>query len=411
VLGELVLFGCADGRVYCLRAADGELVWRFTAAPSERLIVAFGQLESPWRVHGSVLVRDGVVYCTAGRSTYLDGGIRVFGLDPLTGKVLHTAHLDTWARTRKDTRDKPFIPAYHMEGAHSDILVSEGDYIYLGQFKLDRALVEQEVPYIVPGPDDKTVAMDLAKRPYVAEDREPEQDYERHQREWLERTQKGLLAELRQAHGGHSLGDRHIGLHVFSTNGFLDDSWFNRTFWMYSATWPGFYLAHRASKTGQLLVVGREKTYAVQAYPSRNLQSPLFTPGEKGYLLFADKNDNEPVLDHRTRGTTKGWGFTRTEPPAWHRWVPMRVRGMVLAGKHLFVAGAPDVVDPEDPMAAFEGRKGAVLCAHSAADGKMLAEHKLDAPPVFDGLIAASGRLLLCTTDGHVVCLGGEPAP
>ena len=76
-------------------------------------------------------------------------------------------------------------------------------------------------------------------------------------------------------------------------------------------------------------------------------------------------------------------------------------------GGCLFVAGPPDVVDGDDPMAAFEGRKGAVLCAHSAADGKKLAERRLDAPPVFDGLIAAAGRPFMCTTDGRVVCLGG----
>jgi hypothetical protein len=139
-----------------------------------------------------------------------------------------------------------------MEGTHSDILVSEGDYIYLGQLKFDRKLVRQEVPYVLTNPDDKTVAMDLLNQPFVAEDAEPEEDYEVHQRQWLERTQKELLEELRQAHGSHNLGDRQIGLHVFSTAGFLDDSWFNRTFWTYSATWPGFYIAHRASKTGQL---------------------------------------------------------------------------------------------------------------------------------------------------------------
>jgi hypothetical protein len=197
-----------------------------------------------------------------------------------------------------------------------------------------------------------------------------------------------------------------MGRHVLTTGGFLDDSWFNRTFWMYADTWPGYYLAHRGAKTGHLLVVGPEKTYAVQAYPSRNLQSPLFTPGTRGYLLFADTNDHQPVLDHRTRGTTKGWGFTRGKPPVWHDWVPVRIRAMVLAGKRLFVAGPPDVVDPDDPMAAFEGRKGAVLHARSAADGKVLAERKLDAPPVFDGLIAAAGRLFMCTTNGRVVCLG-----
>jgi len=405
VHGRLVLFGCADGSVYCLRASDGELAWRFRAAPSDRRIIAFGRLESPWRVHGSILVKDGLAYFTAGRSSYLDGGIRVFALDPKTGKILHEARLDTWARTREDAENKPFIPGYHIEGAQSDILVGQGDYIYLGQAKFDRKLARQEVPYVMPGPDDKTVAMDLSNQPYVAQDAEPEKDYETHQRDWLERTQKELLKKLRQAHGGYSLGQRQMGLHVFSTAGFLDQTWFNRTYWMYSGTWPGYYLAHRAAKTGQLLVVGPERTYAVQAFPSRNLQSPLFTPGEKGYLLFADENDNEPVLDHRTRGTTKGWGFTRTQPPAWHQWVPVRIRSMVLAGRRLFVAGPPDVADPADPMAAFEGRKGGKLWVFSKADGRKLTEYELASPPVFDGLIAARGRLFLTTQDGRVRCL------
>ncbi|MFH1924708.1 MAG: hypothetical protein ABIP48_33065, partial [Planctomycetota bacterium] len=367
-----------------------------------------GQLESPWRVHGSILVKDGLAYCTAGRSSYLDGGIRLFALDPKSGEAVHEARLDTWARTREDAHDKPFIPAYHMEGAQSDILVGQDDFIYLGQIKFDRKLVEQEVPYVLARPDDKTVPLDLSNQPFVAADEDPNDDYERHQRQWLERTQKGLLEELHRAHGSHNLGDRRIGLHVFSTGGFLDDSWFNRTFWTYSATWPGFYLAHRAAKTGQLLVVGPEKTYAVEAYPSRNLQSPLFTPGDTGYLLFADKNENEPVLDYRTRGTPKGWGFTRMEPPVWHEWLPVRIRGMVLAGDRLFVAGPPDVVNARDPMAAFEGRGGAVLRVHSAADGKTLTEQKLEVPPVFDGLIAASGRLYLSTVDGRVVSMAGN---
>ena len=158
---------------------------------------------------------------------------------------------------------------------------------------------------------------------------------------------------------------------------------------------------------GPLVVVGPDRTYAVQAYPNRNMQSPLFTPGGKGYLLFADGNDNEPVLSRQTRETPKGWGFTRRAAPEWHDWVRVRVRAMVLAGTRLYVAGPPDVVDADDPMAAFEGRKGAVLGAHSAPDGKKLAERELACPPVFDGLIAAAGQLFMCTTDGHVLCLTG----
>jgi hypothetical protein len=79
---------------------------------------------------------------------------------------------------------------------------------------------------------------------------------------------------------------------------------------------------------------------------------------------------------------------------------------MVAAAGTLFVAGPPDVLDPKDPLAAFEGRCGGVLRAVAAQSGKTLAERKLDAPPVFDGLIAANRRLYMSTTGGKVVCLG-----
>jgi len=408
IYGDMVLFGSAHGCVYCLRAANGELVWKFRAARTDQLMMAFDQLESPWRVHGSVLVENGAAYFTAGRSTNLDGGIRVFALDPTTGKVLHQTTLNTWSRTRKDAENKPFVPAYHMEGAFSDVLASEGGFIYLGQYQLDLSLREQEVPYILPDPNRKTEAMgrtELMNAPFVEGMESMEKD-EKIQRDWQLRVHPQLMEELTRKYGGANLGDRRMGRHVFATGGFLDESWYNRTFWMYSETWPGFYIAHRAAKTGQLLCVDDEKTYAVQAFPSRNLQSPLFTPDKHGYLLFADDNDNEPVMPDYTRSVPKGIGFTRKDPPVWFQWVPVRIRAMVAAGNALFVAGPPDVLVPDDPMASFDGRRGAVLWAVSKDDGRKLAECKLDAPPVFDGMAAAAGRLYLSTLDGRVTCIG-----
>ena len=403
----LVLLGCTDGHVYALRASDGALAWRFRAAQRERLIVGESRLESAWPVHGSVLVQDGVAYCTAGRSTYLDDGITVLALDPATGRLLHENTLETWTHLRDDAVDKPFVAGYHMEGSHSDILVSEGGSIFMGQYKFDKSLKELPTPYIIPGKDDpKVESMDLTGRPFVDASVPKTEPLEGHQRKWLENAARQLVAKLRERHGAFNLGHREMGRHVFSTSGFLDDSWFNRTYWMYAESWPGFYIANVAAKTGQILVVGPEKTYAVQAYPRRNMQSPLFTPGAKGYLLIADGNDNEPALQDKTRETTKGWGFTRAAPPVWHDWVPIRIRAMVLAGGNLFVAGAPDVVDAQNPMAAFDGKKGAVLRTVDAGSGATLAECKLGAPPVFDGLIAAAGRLFVSTTDGKVVCLG-----
>ena len=70
-----VLAGCADGWVYCLRLVDGKLIWRLLAARRRVSAVAMGQVESLWPVHGSVLVAGGRAYVTAGRSSYLDGGM------------------------------------------------------------------------------------------------------------------------------------------------------------------------------------------------------------------------------------------------------------------------------------------------------------------------------------------------
>ncbi|MHC4400061.1 MAG: hypothetical protein ACYTG0_10300 [Planctomycetota bacterium] len=248
--------------------------------------------------------------------------------------------------------------------------------------------------------------------------------------------QKKLTPRLREVEipALSSKGEQDVGLHVFSTSGLLDGTWYNRAFWMYSKRWPGFQLANQAPKTGQLLVVDEENTYAVRVYYRRNVHSPMFFPGKEGYLLFADKNTNEPQivgepgarkpvewlpqshipragnpgLESEAFGRDKMMGYTRAEPPLWTSWIPIRIRAMVKAGDVLFLAGPPDVVDPNDRLAAFEGRKGARLAAVSAGDGKKLTERSLDAPPVFDGLIAAGGRLFVSLEDGTLACLGGS---
>ena len=110
-----------------------------------------------------------------------------------------------------------------------------------------------------------------------------------------------------------------------------------------------------------------------------------------------------------------------------HHWtsrLPIFGRAMVLADGTLFVAGPPDTLDEEQAFggiespevetrlaaygAAFAGRGGAGLWAVSAASGERIAEYELEVPPVFDGLVAAEGRLYLAMTDGTVLCMGGS---
>jgi hypothetical protein len=202
-----------------------------------------------------------------------------------------------------------------------------------------------------------------------------------------------------------TLGDRKMGLHLVATHGFLDDSWWDRTFWAYWARWPGFYYTNYGPKAGQILVFDDRTVYGLHVYRRRARLSPAFTPGT-GYELFADDAGNEPVLAPNSIDREKGPGYNRAAEPKWSHTIPVRARAMVLAGKTLFLAGPPDVVPKADPLAALEGRCGAKLWAASAADGTKLTEHELAAEPVFDGLCAAAGRLFLVNKAGDVQCFG-----
>ncbi len=130
----LVLAGCRDGSVHALRASDGALVWRFLAAPEERLIVSLGQLESVWPVHGSVLVLNDTLFFAAGRSSYLDGGVRLYGLEPHTGRQVVERVLWTRQPDGAQTLDEQSVDGYR-----NDILSSDGERVFMRHQAFDRS--------------------------------------------------------------------------------------------------------------------------------------------------------------------------------------------------------------------------------------------------------------------------------
>ena len=305
-----VIFGSADGRVYCVRASDGELVWRFRGAPGERLVGAFGQLESAWPVHGSVLVHNGTVYFAAGRSSHLDGGIYMYGLDARTGKTLYQRRLEGPYYTSEGMEQNYGLPM----GMLTDVLMSDGSKIYMNA--------------------------------------------------------EAFTPELKDTGGKPELETARTGM--------LDDNYFKRTPWK------------MAGEYARLIVHDGRNAYYVRMFDSlRGLDpSVYFVPGGKGYMLFA-KN---------MKGKDKTW-LDR---------VPVRIRAMVLASDRLLVAGPPDVVPADDPLGAFEGRKGGVLYVFDASKGEKVSEHKLESPPVFNGTAAARGRLYMVCEDGSISCYGGR---
>jgi outer membrane protein assembly factor BamB len=123
------VFGCRDGYAYSLRLSDGALAWRSRVAREDRSIVACGQVESVSPVLGSVLVKDGTAYCTAGRSSYLDGGIDLCRLDAKTGKLL--SRTVNYSPDPVTGKQPAHLAPGIMVGARADLLSADADHVYM----------------------------------------------------------------------------------------------------------------------------------------------------------------------------------------------------------------------------------------------------------------------------------------
>lgn len=74
-----------DGHLYCLRAADGRLLWKKRGGPSDRWVLGNDRVISHWPARGGPVIADGVVYFGAG--IWPSDGIYLHALDADTGQV------------------------------------------------------------------------------------------------------------------------------------------------------------------------------------------------------------------------------------------------------------------------------------------------------------------------------------
>jgi hypothetical protein len=183
--------------------------------------------------------------------------------------------------------------------------------------------------------------------------------------------------------------------HLHSPAGFLDDSWWHRTYWIIGSKmhggWGAWPNMGDQVPSGRLLVQDGDVVYGFGRDRYHRDGSHVGLDGAQ-YRLFARN------LVDLTRRKDADAVFR------WERDVEPTVRAMALAGDVLWIAGPGDMLDAEDPNAVWEGQAGGRLWAVSAADGQKQAAYPLDASPVFDGLIALPGRVLYGTTDGRIVC-------
>jgi outer membrane protein assembly factor BamB len=138
VFEDLCLFGAHDGCVYAVALTDGQLAWRFLAAPRVARIMAYGQMESPWPVAGSVLVDGGLAYVAAGRHPASDGGVFVYALNPRSGEV-------AWQKTLTDVGVSSWYGPVHpntkvkvgIDFEPVDLFVKDGDRIAMSRWRFN----------------------------------------------------------------------------------------------------------------------------------------------------------------------------------------------------------------------------------------------------------------------------------
>jgi outer membrane protein assembly factor BamB len=315
----LCLFGVKSGEVVCLRADDGRPMWRLDVAPHQEQIVAYGQLESPWPVPGSVLLVDGVAYFAAGRQPYADGGIRVFAVEPQSGRILWRQRLDS-------VPQRWFYGDNHAEFDAFDLLHREGDQVAMSRWLFDRAT-------------------------------------------------------------GRISSDPKRGFAHLTTG--ASGVWVPQGSWSYAP--PYETIAHRIRPWRRPLVAFRDNTLYGCTEDKHSLYRRDFPPDEpfdsewyRSIWWLRSKRPNELWRSQRLAAQA-AWNVPVIADPS-----PQRVvAGMLLARDRVCTVDSTGE-----------------LTIRSAADGSLIAR-VATAPPVWDGLAAAHGRLYLSTLAGQVICLAG----
>jgi len=360
LLRGLALYGTREGWVRCRIAATGEPAWSFRAAPEERLILDDSHVESAWPLHGSVLIFNDTVYAVAGRSSNLDGGLRLFALDPVTGSVKASSTFYTEQTQQRD----------YYEGVNNDLLATDGERIFLKHMRIDpqSLAITRQQWWSFSGPDGKL--KNYSKDPLK------------------------LPAETTRTH------------ELSASAGFLDDELFGRAHMQLDRT----ELCNR-------ICFDADRSYGV-----RHSVGPghyqYYIPGSLGLpvLCFDRKKQSQPAAkgqkshkDADPMAGMKGSGL-RDKPPVdpglvWSRRLPIRPTALISAGKHIILGGGPDLLDPADPLKGPEWRAGGVIYALNRTDGSVVTKTTLPTPPVHEGVIAFESGVFACLKCGSVVRL------
>ena len=211
--------------------------------------------------------------------------------------------------------------------------------------------------------------------------------------------------------------------HLFSAAGFLEDDWWHRNYTMIgtimTTNYGGWPNVGSRVPAGRLLVMDNDTVYGFGRSQYIHHGAHVGIDGATVFHFRADR-DSARRFTYYQAFAMRRQSEQASQPQAkrnprrqassariftWKAQLPVLARALVLAQDTLFFGGPTDIFHADDPHAAWEGQKGGVVLAVSAADGRELGRLDLDSPPVYEGMAAANERLFVTTVDGSVVCL------
>ena len=344
----LVYFGASDGFVYCVNLSDGALRWKYQAAPAVANHMFLERLEATHPVHGNVLVMNDRLYTVAGRSMFTDGGMRFLILDALTGrKDQRTSMGDKVPGTDEPLQMRHEI--LNMPMALPDLLSSNGKKIFM-----------RYQPFDLEG-NRLDLMFDGRRYGYEPNTYGPD------------------VAAIHSKLGGEK--QKGEDAHLFSGTGFLDDSWWHRTYWIYgkyhASGHSGYTQAGaQGSPAGRMITFDNEKIYTW------------------GRLKWYFKWSEEYVYHLHA----KDYDYV----DQWSVMLPILVRAMVASDDHLFLLGPEELMrqdeikqwitqeEVQQRMAeqekALNGESGSILLTVDKHSGKILSGYRLPTAPLLDGM-------------------------
>ena len=357
--------------LHALSAADGKRVWTF---------VADGRIDSPPTLSGGRCVfgtRSGFVYCLRASDGTLVWRFRAAPRDrrlvayeqlesawPVHGSVLVDDRLSGGVST-----------AYVAAGRSSHL---DGG-IYLYALALTTGTLRHKVRICHgKGPSEGRIRQTALPGILSVQDGAV----------WM----RGLGVDARLA----PVADRP---HLFAPRGFLDDTWWHRTYWVYGTAIGGGYTnwptVGNVSPAGRLLAYdGGKFIYGYGRMAYRAGDGHVRPDIAKDYHLFAEVLDTRPAAESRRDGKRR---------IAWTAQPPFVVRAMVLTRDALLLAGETSATE------SAKGQGPGTFQVASREDGLPLTGCALSAAPVLDGMAFTDGGVFVSTLDGTVVCL--RPAP